>query len=475
MTALRDFSCGVCGAPRTSIDEAMFVACTYCGALLDVAGGRWLDPDQQAAELARGHALAFWASRASGRFHALGQALDAEPADGPRFRALAEEYNLVYALVFPDRLPPEATGNAVARAAWARRAAVTAAITRFDPDVAAAWRHANAALGGFDRRASAGDVVAAAQVALERMTRAYDALRRHPETLADYPQPSPHYARIAVRSSLLAMLATFDDPDVYARVAVEVLGDRPAGDACARCGAPLGEAVRDLWRCPHCGAVVERLADEPWLRARLGLVAAALPDLHRQGRVDSYVAALAVLHTVGSFERAGAGRVAALIARAIPWLSADELARGAALFRDLLDDAGRRVLDAALAALAPWTPDPSLRPAPPPPPAEAFDPDGWLAKARALWGYARDRSILAALGIAIADLLASLPGARPPITAALALRFLDEALAGIPRTAWHAAIAPLVPGYADTPAGPLVAELAQILAQVPPPGPLVQS
>ena len=287
-SAVRDFQCAVCGAPRTSSDDAMFIECEHCGAVLDVAAARWLEPQQYVELMAR-----------------------------------------------------------------TREAAAAYTAVQLDPHIAALWSEVDDACRGFgDATASADEIVATAQRTLAIAERAFTALKRSPETFSMYPASALHYARMTVRVSLTNMLATLDDPAAYDRVVDEVLGDGArVGDQCQRCGAPLGDDARMALRCAHCGAVVERRLDDPWLAARLGRVAVAIAAL-RPGDVDTYVAALTVLTSVSSYEKAGATRIAALLERGIPWLAADELHRAIALYRSILTtDAARAVLDEAVAML----------------------------------------------------------------------------------------------------------------------------
>ena len=421
----------------------MFIACEFCGALFDATVQRWFDAARLGEMFARS-----WPSAASERFHTLGAALEQLPSDGPVYRALAQEYHYIYALLYPDRVPAPPTAKA--RIAWASRAACTAAAMRFDPVVAPLFAEARETYRAFGKRtATATDMVAAARAAVDATTRAYAALKCVPELASDYRLDAAHYARIDVRLSFATMAGTFEDPAAYTRVATEVFGDRDrAGDACARCGAPLDDDG-ETPACAHCGAVIERFADDPWVRAKLAVIALA----HREPSLDAdtYLAALAVFSAVGSFEQAGAARVAELIARAIPWLSAAELHRAATLYRDMIPTAARAIFDAAMASLEPWTPDPTRRPALSVPPT-TFDEAAWLARAQRTFGYTAG-TVLDAFGIAISDLLAS-PAA--PITVELVRRFFELVLPGVSRSRWHAELAPLVQGYADTPAGPLV-------------------
>ena len=465
LPVVRDFTCGACGAPRTTTDDAVFIACAFCGAMFDASTQRWCDPASMAEMFARGHAMAFWASPATERFHALAAMLERIARDGPVYRALAQEYHYVYAILHPDRVP--AAANAKARAEWAARAAVATAAIRFDPELAEVFARARNTVRAFgNARATADELVDAARIAVAETARAYALLQSRPELAGDYRLPALHYARIDVRLSLATMLMIFDDPAIYDRVATEVFGDRyHAGDECRRCGAPLVDAAREIEACGHCGAVIERFTDDPWIRAKLSMFAAGLLDLHRTNALDTYVAALGVFSCIGSYDRAGVARVAALVARAIPWLPAAELRKAAGLYRDVVPtESGRSIFDAALASLEPWTPDSTRRPVPPPRPSTVFDEPAWLAKSRRLFGYARGgHPVHNAFGIAIADILASMPDARPPITAELVLRFFDVVLADIPRTQWLAELSRFVAGYADTAAGPLVRDLVDIL------------
>jgi DNA-directed RNA polymerase subunit RPC12/RpoP len=458
MATWRTFACGACGAPRTTLDDTMFIACEHCGAVYDAATQRWFDPRVQTEAFARAHAATFWASTAAGRFARLGEELAALAPDDPRFRARAEEYHYVYTLVYPDRAPARPT----ARAAWAKQAAAIDAAVRTDPQIAARFEELNDALRAFGvATASADEIVAAARVALERATRAYAALQSHADIVGIITDPV-RSARAAVRMSLATMLGTMHDPEVWPRVVTEVFGDRHgAGDECTHCGAPLVELDRDLERCGHCGSVLERGVDDPWIGARVAMFRATLRERHQRGELDTYVTALAAFSFVGSFARAGAERVATYFQRALPWLPAAALERAAMLYRDSLADADRRVFDAAIAV--PWTADPSQRPAPPPPPADAFDPEAWLDKARVLWKHSNDHSVLAALVIAIIDILVAQPDARPPITAELVLRFFAEVLDDVPRETVRAELQRGLLGHGEGPAGELVKSIVTAL------------
>jgi hypothetical protein len=204
--------------------------------------------------------------------------------------------------------------------------------------------------------------------------------------------------------------------------------------------------------------VLERSVDDPWIGSRVALFRATLDERHRRDELDTYVTALAAFSFVGSFARAGSERVATFLRRAMPWLPADALRLAAQLHRDSLVAAERAVFDAAIASLEPWTPDPRERPLPPTPPADAFDEEGWLEKSRVYWSQApsTDDPVLAALSIAIIDVLVAPANARPPITAALVLRFFDEVLADIPHEVRTRRLDVAVLGYGDGPAGDLV-------------------
>ena len=266
----------------------MFIACEHCGAVLDVAAAKWLEP-QQYVELM----------------------------------------------------------------ALTREAAAAQSVVQLEPNIAALWSEVDDALRGFgNATASADEIVATAQRALASAERAFAALKQQPEAFAMYPASALHYARMTVRASLTNMLSTLDDPTSYDRVLDEVLGDRArVGDECQRCGAPLGDDAEMAVRCSHCGAVVERRLDDPWLAARLGRIAVAIAALPAAD-VDSYVAGLAVLTSVNCYEKAGAARIAILLARGVPRISAEELRRAITLYRPMLpNEAAREILDAATAIL----------------------------------------------------------------------------------------------------------------------------
>jgi hypothetical protein len=455
----RELACGVCGAPRTAIDDAQFIACEFCGAVYDVSARHWFDPQKQTDAFARTKAAAFWASKAAGRFARLGAELaKLAPAD-PIFLARSEEYHYLYTLLYPDRVP---AASPKARVMWAKQAAATDVVVRSDSHIAQLFAELNDALRGFGNAvASADDVVATATTAVARATRAYGALQSHPSLVGLFPAPPAYYARSTVRTSLLVMLATLRDPDIYPRVAVEVFGDRDGvGEDCSHCGAALGRHDLDLECCGHCGSVLERSVDDPWTASRVALFRATLDERHRRNELDTYVTALAAFSFVGSFVEAGRDRVAAYLRRAIPWLSAEALQFAARLYRDTLTDAERAIFDDVLAM--PWVAVPSERPAPPPTPTDAFDVEAWLEKSRVLWSHAAHRGdpVLAALVIAIMDVLVAPADACPPITATLVLRFFDEVLADVPRATRVERLAVGVIGYGDGPAGDLVRAIA---------------
>ena len=142
----------------------------------------------------------------------------------------------------------------------------------------------------------------------------------------------------------------------------------------------------------------------------------------------------------------------------MPWLPAEALAFGAQLYRDVLAATDRDVFDTVVAR--PWTADPQTRPAPPPTPRDAFDADAWLDKSCVIWRQANVTTdpVLAALSIAIVDVLVAPANARPPITAALVLRFFDTV--GVPHGPRAERMRVAVMGYGDGPAGDLVRALA---------------
>jgi hypothetical protein len=459
----RSVTCGVCGAPRTAIDDAQFIACEFCGAVYDVSAQRWFDPAHQTEAFARTKAAAFWGSKAAGRFARLGDELArSTPAslDDRVYRAKSEEYHYVYTMLFPDRVPRAVTASPAARVAWAKQAAAVAHVALVDPQIRALYAELNDSFRGFgDTAATADAYVAAATKAVERATRVYVALQSHPELVGQFRAPASYYARSTVRASLLTMLGVLRDPEIYPRVALEVFGDRHGvGEDCTHCGAPLVDRDRELERCSHCGSVLERCVDDPWISSRVALFRATLDERHRRNEIDTYVTALAAFSFVGSFARAGSERVATYLRRAMPWLPAEALRFAAHLHRDSIAPGEQAAFAGALAALEPWTPVPSERPLPPPPPADAFDEEAWLEKARVYWSHASatDDPVLAALSIAIIDVLVAPANARPPISATLVLRFFDEVLRHVPQEERRRRLDVAVLGYGDGPAGDLV-------------------
>jgi len=440
------------------MDDAQFVACEFCGAVYDVSEQRWFDATAMTEAFATTKAAVFWGSKAAARFARLGEQMMNASSDDTEYLARSTEYHFVYTLVYPDRLPRTVIASPKARAAWASQAAACDVVTRTDPEVAALAAEMNRSLAGFgNAHASAGEIVAAATLAVERATRLYAALQvRLP---GQFPAPAAHYGRSTVRTSLLTMLAMLRDPEVYPRVATEVFGDRHGiGEDCTHCGGPLGDRDRAVERCGHCGSVLERNVDDPWIASRVALFRATLDERHRRNELDTYVTALDAFSFVGAWALAGTERVATYLRRAMPWLPAEALAFAASLYRDQLPGADRDVFDAVVAL--PWTADPRTRPAPPAAPRDAFDADAWLEKSCVMWRQANVTTdpVLAALSIAIIDVLVAPANARPPITAALVLQFFDAV--GVPREPRAERMRIAVMGYGDGPAGDLVRAIA---------------
>src|SRR5450432_4183833 len=104
----RSLACGACGAPRTAMDDAQFVACEFCGAVYDVSEQRWFDATAMTEAFATTKAAVFWGSKAAARFARLGEQMQQMPPTGPddaMYLARSAEYHFVYTLVYPDRVP----------------------------------------------------------------------------------------------------------------------------------------------------------------------------------------------------------------------------------------------------------------------------------------------------------------------------------------------------------------------------------
>jgi hypothetical protein len=348
----RSLACGACGAPRTAMDDAQFVACEFCGAVYDVSEQRWFDATAMTEAFATTKAAVFWGSKAAGRFARLGEQLMQMPptrTDDAVYLARSTEYHFVYTLLYPDRVPRTVIASPKARAAWASQAAACDVVSRTDPEVAELAADMNRALAGFgNANANADDVVATATLAVERATRLYAALQVH--LPGHFTAPAAHYGRSTVRASLLTMLAMLRDPEIYPRVAIEVFDDRHGiGEDCMHCGAALADRDRAVERCGHCGSVLERNVDDPWIASRVALFRATLDERHRRNELDSYVTALAAFSFVGAWAIAGTERVTMYLRRAMPWVPAEALRVAASLYRDTLAVADREVFDAVVA------------------------------------------------------------------------------------------------------------------------------
>ena len=368
--------------------------------------------------------------------------------DRETHRVLAEEQVVLTALIHPRsmRLPDEPSARATAVAGHAK----VVSVMSFDADL----RAKIAAYGEATGKLSAiGDPVERARAMLDAARTYYRALAVHPDLPVGFLREGvEHHAREMVRSAVEGWSMLLGAGAVE-RIRIEVLGDiEVARDQarCPKCGAPL--ASTGIVSCPHCGAVTRVDVVDAWTQAQLALWELSLAELMR--RPEGLDGPSPVIAAVGGFAHTAAREVepalaARFLRRAIPWVSADDLAAGFAILRHATDPAW---LDAIRAELGEWTADPAQRPvrgapkeiAPP-----TFEQEqAWVEQALAIWSRAGGTTPLELLGPALSALqVAAVHEVSCGVTARSALDFFERAQPGFDRTAMLAQVDLLYVGY----------------------------
>ncbi len=447
------------------VEAARYVACDHCGALLDIAAATWLDPKGQAALAAHVTSLAFGSSPLYERHCELGSMLRGATRDSPELRARLDEMHLLFVLLYPQLVPLHVLASPGARARWVHESTIVSAVVRFDAQASEAWSAWSEQIARLGRATTTDELVAVAKEALVACTRAYDVLKAHREVAHVLRAPARHYAKVALRTSFLSIMATLDDPHAYDRVVADVLRDRSgSGEECTRCGAPLPDAARDdtgLVRCSHCAAVVERDLGDPWTRAKLAIFETGLADLHRRGAIDGYEAVLAAFGVVRgrSLARVDAGRVFAFLQRAIPWVAREPVEKAFTLYDSVWTADERPVIAEVVGRLAEWRHDPSRRPSPPPLVTPPFDEEAWHKKSVRLFRMSSPGPqgvVVHALGVAVGDLWVF---PSTPIRAEHVHRFFDAVIPEVSIAERLRQLEPLVEGYAGLGPGRLLADV----------------
>ena len=470
---VRDFTCPVCGAPRTTHEDALVVLCRHCGGVLSStgAGMPWRDIAERHAE---GIRQMVKPSQLSARLTALSLSMAAPSVmqDRPLWRLLCEEQMLLTAIVHPNATAP-LPSDPRSRAEHVRRAVLMSEIATFDAGVRGhltGYGHACAELG------RGPDPVATARIMLGAARAYYRALVDHP----DFPagalrEGAEHHAKELVRSAIGGFAPLLGE-GVVERIRVEVLGDalEPlAGVRCSKCGAPLTSETT-LQRCKFCGAVTDVDPADAWMSARLGLWKVTLDELVRGERLDGPTPAISAL---GSFLYTDAASVSAekavrFLARAIPWMPLGELIRAVDILLAAMAShpTKRRLLEEIRAiAQRDWRCDPSARPrkeAPPkahPPPTEA-DEAAWIESALALWSHRRG-PLIELLGHPLGAIqVAAVHDVPAGVSPRAAIRFFERAAPGFDRRAMREEVSRLAPGLEHPRVAAFLAELSALLA-----------
>jgi|GEM_PF-3391641 len=471
---VRDFTCPVCGAPRTTHEDALVVLCRHCGGVLSStgAGMPWRDIAERHAE---GIRQMVKPSQLSARLTALSLSM-ATPSvmqDRPLWRLLCEEQMLLTAIVHPNAtapLPSDPRG----RTEHVRRAVLMSEIATFDAGVRAQltrYGHASAELG------KGADPVATARVMLGAALAYYRALVDHPDLPARaLREGAEHHAKELVRSAIVGFAPLLGE-GVVERIRVEILGDaleRSAGVRCSRCGAPLTTETT-LQGCRFCGAVTDVDAADAWMTSRLGLWRVTLDELVRGERLDGPTPAISA---IGSFLYTEAASVSAekavrFLARAIRWVPLTELTRGVDILLAAMasDPTKRRLLeDIRAIAQRDWRCDPSARPrkeapaTPHSPPSEA-DEVAWIESALALWSHRRGRPLIELLGHPLGAIqIAAVHDVPAGVSPRAAVRFFERASPGFDRRAMREEVSRLAPGFDHPRVAAFLAELSALLA-----------
>ena len=478
---VRDFTCALCGAPRTTPADALVVLCRHCGAILTSTGADgagWVDIAKRHAD---GIRQIVKPSYASARLLSLSRAM-ADVTDRALWRLMCEEQVLLTPLVHPGIVSP-LPADPMQRAEHVRRAVVLQEICAFDPTVRGLMNAFGEASGRLTRSP---DPIAVAREMLERARAYYRALASHP----DLPpgalrEGAEHHARELVRGSIQGYAPLVGD-GVIEKIRVDVLGDRVVSSAatpqCSRCGAPLERAAdtRTLLRCRHCGAMttVEGPDEDAWMASRLALWEITLAELVRRDELDGPAPAISA---IGSFLFTGAADVSAekaqrFLACAIPWSTVADVERAIdCLALGVADGTRERALLDGLRARVrrDWRHDPGRRPVRPvraafhPPPSEAEEA-AWIESALATFRFGRafgSTTSLELLGHPLAAIqIAAVHDQPAGVSPRAAMVFFERAAPRFDRAAMHAELTRLLPGYDHPRVVAFAAELARLLA-----------
>jgi len=386
---VRTFTCPTCAAAGETDGKALVVMCRYCGSFVGIDPGAVYAGDGFAVtgrRLLCGNGT-IEAARAQERLTTIWQDLAgaATSSDREGWRRLSFEYHSLLAICHPELVPTDTAG----RRDWLVSAVAFAELGAFEPAVAAAMRRYNELASTLQ---GAADPVAVARTMLAAAVDYFRTALSHPEFPPGVAtEGADHHAREMVRQSV-ASLAMVLGEVVVGTIRHDLLGDDDvAGPVrCRNCGATV-----DRFPCPHCGGAASVEADDPWLTQTLAIFRVSLDELAARGALDGQEPVLGALAYVFVPRQSGGMLSPALAAefvrRAVPWVTHEHLAAGIETYRSMYepgsDDA--RFLDELIAALEPWQPNPSRRPAPPAPvnasATEAGPDDPWVVQALALW------------------------------------------------------------------------------------------
>jgi ribosomal protein L37AE/L43A len=466
---VRELSCPVCGSPHTAEADTVVVLCRHCGGLLGATNDGWQDIAERHAD---GIRMLLQPTRASARLLALGQemAMPALLADRPRWRSACEESILLTAIVHPGttRLPNDPS----LRAEHVRHAVAMSEIAAFDPAVRGHMARFGQACSGLTRD----DAVTTARAMLDAARSYFRALASHPDLPAGaLREGAEHHARELVRSTVGGYASLLGEGELE-RVRVTVLGDSPrAADdvACPKCGAPLVvDPASSLPKCRYCSAITNVDADDAWTTAQLGLYRITEASLLRTDRLDGPTATLSA---VGGFIHTNASGVSAdtafrFLARAIPWVTRDELKRGIDLLLLALSGAPEKtaLLEAIRELARSWTCDPNARPGREPPlvihPPTEEEEAAWIESALALWSLRRG-GLLELLGHPLSTMQVAAVQEQPcGCSARAALAFFERAAPGFDRSAMRDEVTRLQPGFDHPRVATFLSELRGLLS-----------
>lgn len=474
---LRDFGCAICGAPRTTLEDALVVLCLHCGGVLTSTGdgGAWHDVVERHAD---GLRMLVKPSQASARLLAVSLSMS-KASERATWRLLCEEQNLLAPIVhsrYVAPLPAEPT----ARAAFVRDSVAMQEICTFDASVVALMNR-YASIAG--RLGTAGqDAVVTARAMLDAAREYYRALVAHPDLPSSrLREGTEHHAKELVRSALPAY-AMFLGEGVIEEIRCTVLGDRrsASGAGCSKCGAalPLG-LHQPLTKCPYCGAVTgvhphDDISDA-WSNAQLGIWKLSLRELVETDRLDGPTPVMAA---VGGFLHTNASgvsidRVVRFLGEAIPWVTLADLTYGLDLLEHAVSDdrAKRELLQGIREAVRrAWHSDPARRPvrsprAEPHPTPTPADEAAWIESALALHSF---RGPSLPLHELLAQPLSTMQVAAvrdepTSVTPRAALTFFERAAPRFNRQKMRDELMRLRPGYDHPRVAAFIVELLDLL------------